>query len=187
MKKCWDIVGVGIVSFIQEFHKGGKLPKVVTSSFLALVPKCENSLSFEEYRPICLINGLLKIISKFLVAGLRKVIENLVSCNQTAFILGKQILDGVLVTNEILEFAKRTKRKCMVFKVDFTRAYNCVDWNYLRFMLTRMGFGARWMGWMESTFLLALCQSRSMEALLQNSKLQEGYDRVTHCPLSYSL
>lgn len=97
------------------------------------------------------MNGLLKIISKVLVARLRKVIGRLVSSNQTTFIPGRQILDGVLATNEILDFAKRNKRECMVFKVDFPQAYDCVDWSYLRYVLVSMGFGARWMRWMELT------------------------------------
>lgn len=75
--------------FVQEFYKGGKLPKVVTTSFLALVPKCENPLILEEYRPICLISGLLKIISKVLAAMLTKVIGKLVSSNQITFIPGR--------------------------------------------------------------------------------------------------
>lgn len=36
-----------IVEFVQDFHRGGKLPKVVTASFLALVPKCDNPVSLE--------------------------------------------------------------------------------------------------------------------------------------------
>lgn len=35
LKKCWDTVREEIVLFIQVFHKGGKLPKAVTASFLA--------------------------------------------------------------------------------------------------------------------------------------------------------
>lgn len=54
------------------------------------------------------------------------------------------------MTNEILYFTKRNKRECMVFKVDFSQTYDCVDWNYLRFMLKSMGFGVRWLKWMEA-------------------------------------
>lgn len=96
-----------------------------------------------------MISGLLKIISKVLEARLRKVIGKLISNNQEAFVPGRQILDRVLVINKILYFAKRNKKECMVFKVDFSQAYDCFDWNYLRLMLRRMGFGDRWMKWIE--------------------------------------
>ncbi|XP_058774430.1 uncharacterized protein LOC131648711 [Vicia villosa] len=89
MKKCWDIVGDLIVLFIQEFHKGGKLPKVVTASFLALIPKCENPLNLEDYRTICLISRLLKLISLILTARMRNVIGKLISNNQTTFVPGR--------------------------------------------------------------------------------------------------
>lgn len=62
MKKCWDIVGKKVIGVVQEFHKRGRLPKCVASYFLALIPKCEIPQSLEEYRPICQISALLKII-----------------------------------------------------------------------------------------------------------------------------
>lgn len=63
---------------------------------------------------------------------------------------------GELVTNEILDFAKRNKKDCMVFKIDFARVYDCVDWNFLRNMLKSMGFGIWWMKWMESTVFTSI-------------------------------
>lgn len=65
------------------------------------------------------------------------------------FIPGRQILDGVLVTNEIIDYAKRYNKECVLCKVDFAQACDCVDWSYLRFMLKIMGFGARWLRRME--------------------------------------
>src|SRR3954469_8583494 len=64
---------------------------------------------------------------------------------------GSQILDGVLVTNELLDLAKRKKRSCIMFKVDFAKAYDCVDWRFLKEMLVSMGFGRKWILWMEAT------------------------------------
>ncbi|XP_058760640.1 uncharacterized protein LOC131633987 [Vicia villosa] len=93
---------------------------------------------------------MLKIISKLLAARLRKYIGKLISCNQTVFIPGRQILDGVLVTNEIIDYAKRFKKECLTCKVDFAQAYDCVDWDFVRFMLKSTGFGSRWMKWMDS-------------------------------------
>lgn len=39
IKKIWGIIENDIVSLVKDFHKGGKLPKAMTSFFLALIPK----------------------------------------------------------------------------------------------------------------------------------------------------
>jgi hypothetical protein len=68
------------------------------------------------------------------------VIGKLISKVQSAFVPNRQILDGVLVINELLDLAKRRKDKCLMFKVDFERAYDTVNWQFLDYMLGRMGF-----------------------------------------------
>lgn len=55
LKRSWEIVSGDVISFVHEFHNLGKLPKVMTSSFLALVPKCDNPKRLENYRSIYLI------------------------------------------------------------------------------------------------------------------------------------
>ncbi|KAI5407147.1 hypothetical protein KIW84_053410 [Lathyrus oleraceus] len=42
LRRCWEVVGYDVVECIQEFHYTAKLPKVMVSSFLALIPKSEN-------------------------------------------------------------------------------------------------------------------------------------------------
>lgn len=111
-----------------------------------------------------MISGLLKVVSRILAARMRIVIGILISNNQTEFVPGRQILDGVLVTNEILDYAKRNKNECLVFKADFAQAYDCVNWNYLRLMLRSMGFGERWMILMEFVVF-----SSSMSVLVNGS------------------
>lgn len=150
LKRCWGIVGGDVIGFVQEFHKLGKLPKTTTSSFLALVPKIDNPERLDAYRLICLIVCLYKVISKLLVKGLIKVIGKVISSNQTTFIPGRKILDGILVTNKVLDYAKRKRKDCMLCKVDFQQACDCVDCDFLRKMLREMGFGQKWMDWMEA-------------------------------------
>lgn len=38
---------------------------------------------------------------------------------QSAFILGRQILDGILIANKIADEANRNKKDVLMFKIDF--------------------------------------------------------------------
>lgn len=92
---------------------------------------------------------MYKVVAKILASRLRKVVGKVVSNTQTTFVPGRKILDGILVTNEILDYAKKEKRNCMMFKVYFSQAYDSINWEYLREMLRKMGFVPKWMKWME--------------------------------------
>jgi hypothetical protein len=70
----------------------------------------------------------------------------IVSTNQSAFIKGRNLVDGVMVANEVVELAKKVGRECLILKVDFEKAYDYVDWGFLAYMLQRFGFCAKWIG-----------------------------------------
>jgi len=83
------------------------------------------------------VGSIYKIISKVLANRLKGVLGKLISKNRTTFVQGKQLEDGVVVVNEIIDLAKRRKDKCLLLKVDFERAYDSVKWEYLGFMLQK--------------------------------------------------
>jgi hypothetical protein len=76
--------------------------------------------------------------------------NSIISLNQSAFLKGRNLVDGVVVVNEIVDLAKKTGNDCMVFKVDFEKAYDSVDWNFLEYMLYRFGFCEKWIRWIRA-------------------------------------
>ncbi|XP_058767209.1 uncharacterized protein LOC131640851 [Vicia villosa] len=149
-KRFWFLLKDDLLKLCNDFHSKGTLVKAITSSFLALIPNKKNPQDLSEYRPISLVGSIYKIIAKILAARMRCVLDKLVSPNQTAFVPGRSMMDGVLMVSKILDWAKRKKRGCLLLKVDFEKAYDSISWNYLRWIMGRMGFGKRWLKWMES-------------------------------------
>lgn len=80
-----------------------------------------------DYRPICLVDCLYKVLSKVIVERLKRVLCKIASQSQRAFIIGRLLMDVVMVINEILDFAKKAKQDCLLLKGDFELAYDCVN------------------------------------------------------------
>ena len=99
-------------------------------------------MGLSDYRPI-------KILAKILTARLKKVVPNLAGKIQSDFMGSRNIQDGVLIANEIVVEWKRRKKKGIIIKLDFEKAYDSLNWIYLFGMLKRFGFPPLWIRWME--------------------------------------
>jgi len=95
------------------------------------------------------VGSLYKILAKVLANRLRGVIGSVISDTQSAFIKGRQILDGILVANEIVDEARRSKKELILFKVDFEKAYDSIDFDYLDEVMRNMGFPTLWRKWIN--------------------------------------
>ncbi|MCH79823.1 LINE-1 reverse transcriptase like [Trifolium medium] len=79
IKHCWDILKGEIRIMFDQFHGIGRLPKGLLAYFVTLIPK------------------------------LVKVMNSLIASNQSAFIKGRNLVDGVLVVNEVVDLARRSR------------------------------------------------------------------------------
>jgi len=92
---------------------------------------------------------MYKVLAKVLANRLRKVVSSVVSESQSAFVKGKQILDAILIENEVIDEARRLKKELLLFKVDFEKAYDSVDLEYLDSVMAKMNFPALWRKWIS--------------------------------------
>ncbi|GJT84138.1 RNA-directed DNA polymerase, eukaryota [Tanacetum coccineum] len=159
---------------IKYFKATGMIANGCNPSFVVLAPKNIDPLCFSDYRPISLIGCVYKVISKILANRLAKVIASVIGPNQSAFIEGRQILNGCLIETEIIKMASIEKLKLLSFKVDFEKAFDSVNWNFLLDIMGQMGFGSKWRNWIAS------CLSSAFISILINGspakefKLEKG-------------
>jgi hypothetical protein len=102
-KRCWDVVKEDIMAVFMEFHSRRKFEKSFNATFVSLIPKKAGAVDVKDFRPISLVGGVYKIISKVLANRFKSVLGKIISNSQNAFIGGRQILDSVLIANECLD------------------------------------------------------------------------------------
>lgn len=103
IKNSWSFMKGHSLAFMDEFHSNGRLPNCINSSFITLVPKVENPIGLSDFRPISLFGCMYTILSKVLTARLKITIPITVGDVQSAFSGGKNIQNGVLIANEVVD------------------------------------------------------------------------------------
>lgn len=147
IKEHWQTIREDIMRMFAEFHRFGKLVNGLNHSFVVLIPKKEEAISLKDYRPISLISCVYKILSKVLAARMSRFVNKIISDHQSAFIGNRFIMDGVVVLNEVINEARKKKMERLIFKIDFAKAYDSVEWSFLDNMLEFFEFDRVWRKW----------------------------------------
>lgn len=106
-KLFWDELKGPLLEMLQDLREGRLDLFRLNYGNITLIPKVKGTMNIRQFRPICLLNVVYKIITKTLTLRLNKTADKIISPNQTAFIPGRYILDGVVVIHEVLhELAK---------------------------------------------------------------------------------
>ncbi|KAL5559022.1 hypothetical protein UlMin_035233 [Ulmus minor] len=125
----WLVVGEEVTAACLGFTNRGLPLGNINETIITLLPKIKNPSRITKFRPISLCNFLYKIIAKILANRLRKVMDKIVSAEQSAFIPGRLISDNAIIGFECLHAIKRrkTKKNYMALKLDMEKAYDRVE------------------------------------------------------------
>jgi hypothetical protein len=129
--KRWSMMKSSICAAVRNFLNGGDMPEIVNSTVLVLIPKVKNPQDLSQYRPISLCNVLYKLASKVLALRLRPMLEELISEEQSAFVLGRLISDNVLLAYECIHYLKGIKGNLVRVQLSWIWQKHMTRWNGL--------------------------------------------------------
>nr|GEU35010.1 hypothetical protein [Tanacetum cinerariifolium] len=118
----WVVKLVVDEKVVDWFGDKGEISKGCNASFVMLILKVTDPIGLGDYRPISLIESYYKIIAKLIAERIIKLL-------------------GMLLVK---------KQKGSIFKVDFEKAYDSIEWGFLLEIMRKMRFGSKWSKWVDS-------------------------------------
>ena len=118
----FEILGRDLLQVVEDSRSAGWLPASFNSTFIALIPKSDNAVSLNDFRPISLCNCIYKIISKVIAQRLKVILSAHVSAEQFGFLEGRQIHEAIGVAQEGLHSLKTRRLKGAILKIDLSKA-----------------------------------------------------------------
>ncbi|GKA31462.1 RNA-directed DNA polymerase, eukaryota, reverse transcriptase zinc-binding domain protein [Tanacetum coccineum] len=178
-KTAWNIVGGDVCAAVKEFFYSSKLLGEFNANLISLVPKLQTPLKITDYRPIACCNVVYKCISKVITNRLKEGLGSIVDSNQSAFIPGRQISDNIFLAQEFMHgYGRKGGAQRCAFKVDIEKAYDTVNWEFLKIALQRFGFHSSMIKWIMvclTTASFSICVNGEMHGFFKGKRgLRQG-------------
>ena len=147
---AWEIIKEDLKRMLNWTRKKDNIGEATKSSFLSLIPKENNPLTPDRFKPISLCNTSYKILSKILVNKMKNNMGCLILESQGYFIAGRQILDNIILVQEAINSSMERKQQGMAIKLDMGNAFDRVKHFFLFETMAKFGFSRRFVRWVKS-------------------------------------
>jgi hypothetical protein len=109
---------------------------------------------------------------------LKPLLPFITSSEKIGYVEGRHILDGILHFHEVIHSLKYTKTLGMLLKLDLSKAFHHLNWEYIENILLAFGFSQDWVRWilslLSSTFFLFLVNESPSPTFLPSYRIQQG-------------
>ena len=144
----YDLLGKDLQEcYKHSFEKGKLAPSQYQAVIVLIEKRGKDKRYIRNCRPISLLNVDTKILSKALASRLKKVIAQLISHDQTAYVPKRNICEAIRLTNDLFEYADSHPISAYMVTADIEKAFDSVDHNFLFATLKKFGLGPEFISW----------------------------------------
>ena len=132
-------MGNSVINEVKKVFTDRRVLDYLNTTHIALIPKIQGLETLSNYRPISLCNTVYKVMSKIIVTRLRPYLDKLISPCQSTFIPSRKGIDNAIIVQEVIHSLSKKKGKVgyMALKIDLEKAYDKLEWSFIRDMLIR--------------------------------------------------
>ena len=149
----WEQLKHMLLLVYEKSFSAGILPECLRTGVITLIEKKgKDRLDIANWRPITLLNADYKLLTKTLGQRLKKVLPNLIHKDQNGFIPGGSIFFSNHTVRDILFYCKKENIDLIMLALDYTKAFDSLDFHFIYRTFEHFGFGERFQKWIKIIF-----------------------------------
>ena len=140
-KTFWSDLKYLFYNSLKKIYENKEMSFSQRLAVMTLIHKKGDTKLLKNYRPISLTNTDYKIIAFVFARRLQKIIDKLISKNQSAYIKGRFIGENARLILDIFDYCEENNYDGILLFLDFEKAFDSVEWNFLVKSLIKFNFG----------------------------------------------
>ncbi|CAM6101642.1 unnamed protein product [Calypogeia fissa] len=140
---CWEVVGTDLAEMICDAWESFYLSANIRMAAIVPIPKSLALDAVEDWRPISLLNIICKLIAKIIACLLALLLGLVVAKQQGGFLKGRGTFANILQAQLAFAWAAHSKYRGLAVKIDFHKAYDRINHDFLIQVIAKLGFGDR--------------------------------------------
>ena len=146
----WPTLGYLLVDSLNSSFEKGELANSQKQGIIRLIDKKnKDKRRNTNWRPISLLNVDVKIASKAITLRLEKVLSDLISDEQCAYLKERNIFEAVRTIGDIMDYTKLHNLPGLMVTTDFEKAFDSLSWYFLFKSLEKFNFGESFIKWIR--------------------------------------
>ena len=146
----WKELGQVMVDSFNYAFAIGHLSISQRQGIIRLIPKKDKDpLYLKNWRPLSLLNVDYKIATKVLALRLKKILPLIISSAQTGYVEGRFIGQNIRLISDILSFTAEQNIEGIATFIDFEKAFDSLEWEFLSKAIETYNFGNDFKRWVK--------------------------------------
>lgn len=144
LHEVWPSIEKDIVQLLQETFDIKTLTLHFNTGIHCLVSKAGTKVLITSYKPISVLTSMYKLMAKTIAIRAQAHLTKWIWPTQTGFVKNRLILDNVFTCYESMEWAQESKQNLVILLLDIEKAYDRVNWSFLKETMKKLGFSKNW-------------------------------------------
>ena len=167
----WDQLKHTLLLVYENSISSEMLPESLRVGVITLLEKKgKDRLDIANWRPITLLNTDYKLLTKTLGQRLKTVLPSLINKDQNGFIPGGSIFFSSHTVRDILFYCKKENLDLILFALDYSKAFDSVNFEFIYKTFEHFGFGLNFKKWIKTIF------NGGKSCVANNGHMSENFD-----------
>ena len=175
-KFFWKDIGNFVLESLNESFTTGELSNTQKQGLITLLPKGNKPRELiKNWRPITLLNVDYKLLSGVLASRIKEVLPSIIQSEQKGFLKNRYIGENIRTIADSLEYIRQKKITGMILLIDFEKAFDSLEWDFLESVLKAYNFGEDFRRW------FSILYKNSNSCVINNGFFTESFKIGRSC------